>query len=410
MISPLFRMEGDEARGLLFGLVESNKIQLRKDPSMPSVRQLISEGKVRYDSYDPKEHWKTYREIVDEAGRDGVAYGDCEDLAAAVAAEDQVRYGVGSLPYAYSPRPGLFHVVTAVPSSGVGRSSMGGTNPSLPAAYGGWPTADGAHRIDGYVLQDPSRAAGMGSFGYAPEQEANVTQYGRDGRGLGGLVGSFREGLLGGSSSRQAASDLGAGVRKGSGIEQGWAGQLGEQIPGLLGVHRASAPEGDSSRKAAVSALRKGMDQQGEEAPSADLDEEEDDFDEEFGSIGDAVAADMFGEDDDEEDGGFQLGHLPSWLLPAAAGVAVGAAGVGAAVALSRSHKKKKASRDSFGGIGDVVASEMFGCSSSDSFAGMGDLKRADLFGSLRREDLFGADDEDFSLSEDFGDDDDFED
>ena len=90
MISPLFRMEGDEARGLSDSS-RSNKIQLRKDPSMPSVRQLISrEGQVRL--YDPKEHWKTYREIVDEAGRDGVAYGDCEDTGGCCGS-GKIRFG-----------------------------------------------------------------------------------------------------------------------------------------------------------------------------------------------------------------------------------------------------------------------------------------------------------------------------
>ncbi len=166
-ISPHFEMSGDEARGLLYGLLESDKIQLRKYPEMPSVRQGIQDGTIVYRQADPDEHWQTYKEIVDQIAFNGVAYADCEDLATAIAAEDQVRYGVLSLPYAYNPKPGLFHVVTAVPSDQFGK---------IPS--GNWPAARGATPVPGYTYQDPSAAAGMGSFGALPSSEARMDQYG----------------------------------------------------------------------------------------------------------------------------------------------------------------------------------------------------------------------------------------
>jgi hypothetical protein len=151
MISPHFELTGHEAKGLLYGLLEVNKQQLRENPGMPSIRELIRQGKVVYNESDPGEHWQTYRELVEAVNRDGVAYGDCEDLGPAVAAEDQVRYGIESLPYAYAPREGLYHVVTAIPTS-------------APATFGGrgWPRAMGAPAVPGYTFIDPSAAAGMG--------------------------------------------------------------------------------------------------------------------------------------------------------------------------------------------------------------------------------------------------------
>ena len=151
MISPHFELTGHEAKGLLYGLLEVNKQQLRENPGMPSIRDLIRQGKVVYEENDPGEHWQTYRELVEAVQKDGVAYGDCEDLAPAVAAEDQIRYGIESLPFAYAPREGLYHVVTAIPTS-------------APATFGGrgWPKAMGAPSVSGYSFIDPSAAAGMG--------------------------------------------------------------------------------------------------------------------------------------------------------------------------------------------------------------------------------------------------------
>jgi len=151
MISPLFKVTGEEAKGLLYGLLEVDKFQLRQHPEWPSVRSLIRDGKIQYEEYDPDEHWQTTRELMEQIGAVGVAKGDCEDIAVAMAADDQVRHGIESLPYAYSPKAGLFHVVTAVPKH-------------ASASFGGaalWPKASMAPPVYGYELQDPSAAAGM---------------------------------------------------------------------------------------------------------------------------------------------------------------------------------------------------------------------------------------------------------
>lgn len=304
-IHPYFSMAGDEAKGLLFGLLESNKIQLRKYPGMPSIRQLVQEGRIRYERADPQEHWQTYKELVDQVEEYGVAKADCEDLATAIAAEDQVKYGVQSVPFAYSPKPGLFHVVTAVPREAFGR---------IPS--GRWPGALGAPPMAGYEFQDPSAAAGMGSsFGYAP---SGGSMYGGDGfstrrQGLGGVARSLQEGLAGGGSIRDTAREIGAGARSAIGLERGWARELGEQLPGALGLPtRKIRPSED----AAVSAMRKGAQAQ-EDEDSEDLDlEEDDEDDEEFGLLAapvgsgpwwleatsDKVVDAMFGADDDVDD------------------------------------------------------------------------------------------------------------
>jgi len=149
---PHFELTGEEAKGLLFGLLEVNKAQYGAHPEWPSVRQLILDGKIRYREHDPEEHWQSVRELIEAVERDGVAYADCEDLGPALAAEDQVRYGIDSQPYAYSPQPGLFHVVTAVPE-GAAKAKFG--------ANSRWPRPQLAPDVPGYVLQDPSAAAGM---------------------------------------------------------------------------------------------------------------------------------------------------------------------------------------------------------------------------------------------------------
>ncbi len=289
MIHPYFNMSGGDARGLLYGLMEVDKIQLREDPSLPSMRKLIQDGRVRYKRADPEEHWQTYKEIVDQTRYGGTAQADCEDLASALAAEDQVRYGVQSLPYAYSPREGLFHVVTAVPTGQYG---------AVP--QGSWPPAQGAPPVMGYVLQDPSAAAGMGSFGALPGGEvATMAGYGAlpevptrrrrrrgTGQGIGGILRAFKTGLIGEGTAEQAMRELGAGARKGTGIEKGWAGKLGEQLPGRF-VPGLAPPTEAEGEAAAVAALKKGA----ETEAVAEVDVEDEDFedldeDEEFGFFG----------------------------------------------------------------------------------------------------------------------------
>ena len=200
MISPLFQVTGKEAKHFLPALVAINEEALRANPGWPSVRGLITQGKVKYRLADEQEHWQTYRELVEAVSKQGIAYADCEDLASAVAAEDRVRRGVMTESYAYNPSPNLFHVVAAVPT--------GSTN-----KVGALPTARGTLR-PGFVLQDPSAAAGMGGDPTKP------ASFGNDGgtveKHRPGLVKAFRHGLLP-SSGVQLAAELGAGVRKGVG-------------------------------------------------------------------------------------------------------------------------------------------------------------------------------------------------
>lgn len=217
MIHPYFNLTGEEAKGLLYGLLETNKIQLRKDPSLPSMRQLIRDGRVVYRQADPNEHWQSYREIVDQVKMNGVGYADCEDLAPAVAAEDQMRFGIASQPYAYRPKEGLFHVVTAVPK---GSQTYGGRS---------FPSAMGAPSLPGYRLEDPSAAAGMSvTFGgLRGKSERRVRRNGAPRRMWRGLVrgtgqamsaiaqaafgpGGFEEGArqLGSLARSQVADDV----------------------------------------------------------------------------------------------------------------------------------------------------------------------------------------------------------
>lgn len=243
MISPLFRVSGHEAKGLLYGLLEVNKLQLRENPGLPSMRRLIQTGRVRYNESDPDEHWKTYREMVEEVERDGVAYGDCEDLGTAVAAEDQIKAGVPSLPYAYSPREGLYHVVTAVPSSSA-------------ATYGafGWPGAMGAPRVSGYTLIDPSAAAGMPvrHVGVRGEYGAlSVPRRGVQGAGTSPqVIAAFLEGLglsgLGIGDGEEAARTVGRLLALGAGKA---ANAAGFDPAGLLGSGASEEAPARSSRR-----------------------------------------------------------------------------------------------------------------------------------------------------------------
>jgi hypothetical protein len=68
-----------DAEAFLAGLVAVDVAQLRR--GLPSPSALLRSGRLRYDPRDPEERWLTLAELL-RAGR-----GDCEDLAAAVAAE-----------------------------------------------------------------------------------------------------------------------------------------------------------------------------------------------------------------------------------------------------------------------------------------------------------------------------------
>lgn len=85
------RMSIGEAEAFLAGgLVGLNRYQLRV-MGVPPISRALHEGRVVYDRRDPEEHWRSIREIWEAgdgiSGPRGIGRGDCEDLAAAVAAE-----------------------------------------------------------------------------------------------------------------------------------------------------------------------------------------------------------------------------------------------------------------------------------------------------------------------------------
>lgn len=299
MISPLFKLSGSDARGLLYGLLEVDKLQLREDPSLPSMRGLIQSGKVKYRQADPDEHWQSYKEIVDQVKSTGFGFADCEDLATAVSAEDQVRHGVGSLPFAYPPRPGLFHVVTAVPQEQFG---------SIPQSS--WPGARSAPPVPGYVLQDPSAAAGMGSD-FNGTEEASVG-YGNDGssrsrrrvkparegqRQGGGVLGRAVKSIGQSLGLGRTVSELGSGLREGAGVQKGWAADLGRNLGSSLSPLGGLA----GSEEDVVESLREGADAEsdaqfdGEMDSDVGLDAGFDDDEEMFGLFDDDDEDDVFG-------------------------------------------------------------------------------------------------------------------
>ena len=131
-VHPYFNLNADEAANLLDGLVSVNLRQIDKaggfsgSPRFP-ILTGIQQGRVRYRRADPREHWQSWRELVEQMERGGKAYADCEDLASAVSAE-LIAAGQPARTYVYKSGPRLYHVVV---------------------------------KTDRWGLLDPSRAAGM---------------------------------------------------------------------------------------------------------------------------------------------------------------------------------------------------------------------------------------------------------
>ena len=92
-----------EASLLLDGIVKINVAQLRAGER--PVLDALRSGELRYLGDDPQESWRTLREIWKHGG------GDCEDLAAALAAERTLA-GHPSRVTFIRIRPGLVHAVT----------------------------------------------------------------------------------------------------------------------------------------------------------------------------------------------------------------------------------------------------------------------------------------------------------
>lgn len=91
-----------EAEALLDGLRQVAIVQFQS--GVPSVSQALHVGRLKYIRRDPTEHWQTPREIWAAGG------GDCEDLAAAVAAERTLA-GSPSVVRLVQTGPQLLHAV-----------------------------------------------------------------------------------------------------------------------------------------------------------------------------------------------------------------------------------------------------------------------------------------------------------
>lgn len=98
------RMSLPEAQVYLNGgLVGLDVFQLRE--GVPPISKALRSGRLRYERRDEDEHWKNIREIW----ADG--FGDCEDLASAIAAELIFFRGHRAELRLFRVRPGLVHAV-----------------------------------------------------------------------------------------------------------------------------------------------------------------------------------------------------------------------------------------------------------------------------------------------------------
>lgn len=95
---------------MLQGLYEANLVQLREGAA--GISEALHAGRIVYVRADPHERWQTIRDLWVSGG------GDCEDLAAAVAAEATWLYeqsggelGFPARPVIVRIRPGLAHAL-----------------------------------------------------------------------------------------------------------------------------------------------------------------------------------------------------------------------------------------------------------------------------------------------------------
>lgn len=99
----LGRMSITEAQDMLTGLVARDMRQLRDGAR--SVSSGLRSGRLRYLPADPREEWLSVREIWANGG------GDCEDLAAAVAAERTLQGIPARVAIIKLPTSGDWHAV-----------------------------------------------------------------------------------------------------------------------------------------------------------------------------------------------------------------------------------------------------------------------------------------------------------
>lgn len=101
----------DEVGDLLSGLVRQNVRQLREGerPISEALRPDVSgRRRLSYIRRDDDESWWSIRDLWRRGG------GDCEDLAAALAAELRVFHGLKAHVHLYRVRAGLWHAVVRV--------------------------------------------------------------------------------------------------------------------------------------------------------------------------------------------------------------------------------------------------------------------------------------------------------
>jgi hypothetical protein len=131
----------EESAWMLQGLFFVNKAQLAR--GVPGIDRALKTRprRVRYIRADRAELWRPIRAIWLAGG------GDCEDLAAAVAAELDTA-GVPARPVIYRVRPGLAHAVVEI------------LDPRFRALPKGAMLF--GHPVIGPGIIDPSRTGGMG--------------------------------------------------------------------------------------------------------------------------------------------------------------------------------------------------------------------------------------------------------
>ena len=78
-MTPYFDIKTEEAANLLDGLVSVGLSQIDKRVGrrgeFPVIRG-IQTGTIRYKRADPNEHWQSWREIIEQVDRFGVAGAD----------------------------------------------------------------------------------------------------------------------------------------------------------------------------------------------------------------------------------------------------------------------------------------------------------------------------------------------
>ena len=132
----LTRLTLEEAAWMMQGLYLADLSQLER--GIPGILHWLRRGtaagggrRLRYVRDDPDEVWQTLRDLWASGG------GDCEDLAAAVAAELTYK-GVPARPVIYRVRRGLAHAVVQVLGTGqiLDPSRLGGMGEVDPTRVG----------------------------------------------------------------------------------------------------------------------------------------------------------------------------------------------------------------------------------------------------------------------------------